>query len=93
MHTVRTGARLATGSPLPYATYGILFKSMHSSLVLDSVDKYIVGDQEGRLIRQREQFEQRQESGDLVVSGQGEKRYKVVCQAHRKCKLHIYTTK
>lgn len=66
---------------------------MHSSLVLDSVDKDIMGDQEGRLIRQREKSEQRQESGDLVVSGQGEKRYKVVCQAHRKCKLHIYTTK
>lgn len=33
----------------------------------------MVGEEEGRLIMQREQSEQRQESGDLVVSGQGQK--------------------
>lgn len=42
--------------------------------------KDIMGDQEGSLIRQRERSEQRQETGDLVVSGQ-EKKYKVVCQS------------
>lgn len=37
------------------------------------------------LIRQREQSEQRQENGDLVVSGPGEKKEQVVCRTHRKC--------
>ena len=52
-----------------------------------------MGDQEERLVRQRAPGEQREKRGDLVISGWEEKRHKVLCQAHKKYKLHIYRTK
>lgn len=71
---------MVTGSPLLYTTRGILFKSKHSSSILEFSRQRYHGGPGGETHQQRERSEQRQETGDLVVSGQ-EKKYKVVCQS------------